>query len=49
MPRLNPPRAPRDDPDGDSFNYLCFHDAEIGSWNEEIKTHVYAPSRVIAG
>ncbi len=30
------------DPDGDSLSYLWFHYPEIGGWEEEIKTHIYA-------
>jgi hypothetical protein len=32
------------DPDGDSLSYQWFHYAEIGKWDTEIKTHVYAPN-----
>lgn len=32
------------DPDGDSLSYRWYHYPEIGGWEEEIKTHVYAPN-----
>lgn len=32
------------DPDGDSLSYLWFHYPEVGGWESEIRTHVYAPN-----